>query len=239
MTAVDQGASPQSAAFFDVDGTLAKTTIVHYYIYFRRRRMSRAVGAVWLAFYWLKCIYYLVLDKISRSRLNIVFYRGYRRLNTKDIHSMARDCHDEIVRPRFFAEGGRCVESHRRAGRQVVLVTGSVDFTIQPLAEELGVNGMLARSLVESNGVFTGELDGPPIGEEEKVRQMRRYAEENGIDLSKSYAYGDSIADLPMLEAVGMPHVVNPDRALQAIARARGWPTHRWTVGGDEEDATE
>ncbi len=239
MTAADQGASQQSAAFFDVDGTLAKTTIVHYYIYFRRRRMSRGVGAVWLAFYWLKCIYYLVLDKISRSRLNIVFYRGYRRLNTKEIRSMACDCHDEIVRPRFFAQGGRCVESHRRAGRRVILVTGSVDFTIQPLAEELRVNGMLARSLVESNGVFTGELDGPPIGEEEKVRQMRRYAEENDIDLSKSYAYGDSIADLPMLEAVGMPHVVNPDRALLAIARARGWPTHHWTVGGNGEDATE
>ncbi|MCH8148737.1 MAG: HAD family hydrolase [Planctomycetes bacterium] len=239
MTAADQGGPRQSAAFFDVDGTLAKTTIVHYYVYFRRRRMSRAVGAIWLAFYWLKCIYYLLLDKISRSRMNVVFYRSYRRFRTKEILSMARDCHDEIVRPRFFPEGGRCVESHRRAGRQVVFVTGSVDFTVQPLAEELGVQCMLARSLVESNGAFTGELDGPPIGEEEKARQMRRYADENDIDLSKSYAYGDSIADLPMLEAVGMPHVVNPDRALQAIARARGWPTHHWTVGGNGEDATE
>ena len=238
MTAEDKGATSQSAAFFDVDGTLAKTTIVHYYIYFRRRRMSRAVGAIWLACYWLKCIYYLVLDKISRNRLNIVFYRSYRRLKAKDVHSMARDCHNEVIRPRFFPEGGRCVESHRRAGRHVVLVTGSVDFTIEPLAEELGVTGMLACSLVESDGVFTGELGGPPIGEEEKVRQVRRYAEENGIDLSQSYAYGDSIADLPMLEAVGMPHAVNPDRALKAVARARGWPMHEWTVDGSGEDAT-
>ena len=74
---------------------------------------------------------------------------------------------------------------------------------------------------------------------EENARQLRREVEQNGLDLSKSYAYGASIADLPMVEEVSMPPVVNPHRALRAIARARGWPTHHWTVDGDEEDATE
>ena len=89
---------------------------------------------------------------------------------------------------------------------------------------------MLAPSLLESEGRFTGELDGPPIGEQEKARRIRRFAEENDISLSRSHAFGDSIADLPMLEVVGHPHVVNPDRALSAIARARAWATHHWVV---------
>ena len=148
MAGEDKGPPRRTAAFFDVDGTLARTTIVHYYIYFRRRRMSRVGGAIWQVLYLLKCVYYLLLDRISRSRMNIVFYRSYRRLRACDIRSMACDCHKEIIQPRFFAQAGRCVESHRRAGRQVVLVTGSVDFTIEPLSEELGATFMLARSLV-------------------------------------------------------------------------------------------
>ena len=64
----------------------------------------------------------------------------------------------------------------------------------------------------------------------EKANRIRRFADAGGIDLSLSHAYGDSIADLPMLESVGHPHVVNPDKALAATAKSRNWPMHRWTV---------
>ena len=90
---------------------------------------------------------------------------------------------------------------------------------------------VIAPSLVESNGLFTGKLGGPPIGTEEKARQVRSYAQTHDIDLAQSHAYGDSIADLPMLECVGFPHAVNPDRALAAIARERNWPVHQWSIG--------
>ncbi|MHC4697681.1 MAG: HAD family hydrolase [Planctomycetota bacterium] len=220
----------QAAAFFDVDGTLVQTTIVHYYMYFRRRRMSLIVGMLWHAGFLAKCGYYLILDKINRSTLNVVFYRSYAGLPVRDIKALARDCYRDVIEPRFFEQAAPCVDEHRRAGREVVLVTGSIAFIIDPLASRLGIAHVVAPSLVESNGRFTGELDGPPISDEEKARRVRQFADENHIDLSQSHAYGDSIADLPMLETVGHPHAVNPDKALAAAAHARGWPTHRWSV---------
>lgn len=220
------------AVFFDVDGTLVATTIVHYYIYFRRRRMSSFWGGIWSTLYLLKCAYYLVLDKISRSYLNVVFYRSYGGLEVGKIKALVPDCHRDVIKPRRFRQAADCIADHRAAGRRIVLVTGSIDFIVEPLAGELAVDDVLAPALIESDGRFTGALDGPPIGEVEKARRVRRFAEESDIDLTQCYAYGDSIADLPMLEAVGHPNTVNPDRALGAVARSRGWPTHRWTVVG-------
>ncbi len=225
----------KAAAFFDVDGTLIHTTIVHYYDYFRRRRMSRLVGRLWHVAFMLKCVLYLVLDKINRSRLNIVFYRSYRGLSAADVKSQAEDCYRDVIRPRRFLEAEACLQEHRDSGCDVVLVTGSIDFIIAPLARVLGVTHVLAPALLESDGRFTGSLDGPPIGDEEKARRIRQFAAEHGIDLAQSHAYGDSIADLPMLECVGFPHAVNPDNALAATARSRGWPVHRWTVATTAE----
>jgi fatty acyl-CoA reductase len=224
-----------AATFFDVDGTLVQTTIAHYYAYFRRQSMSPLWAKLWYAAFMIKCGYYLLLDKISRSTLNVIFYRSYRGLPVEGIKAKAADCYREVIKPRRYQQAAESIAEHRRSGRKIVLVTGSIDFIIAPLAEELGVGGVLAPSLVESNGRFTGDLDGPPIGEEEKARRIRRYAEEHNIDLSQSHAYGDSIADLPMLEVVGFPHVVNPDKALAATAKARGWPMHRWTVAPSSE----
>lgn len=219
------------AAFFDVDGTLVKTTIVHYYMYFRKRQMPRWVRGLWQAAYTVKCLGYLVLDKIDRSRLNVVFYRSYRGMEAAWVRGQVGNCHRDVIAPRCFAEARPCVQEHQGAGRRIVLVTGSIDFIVEPLATELGADHVIAPALVEAGGRFTGALDGPPIGNEEKAGRIRAFADETGIDLSASYAYADSIADLPMLEVVGHPQVVNPDKRLGAVAAKRGWPVHRWFVG--------
>jgi len=222
--------SCKAAAFFDVDGTLAKTNIVHYYVYFRRRQMSRVWGMCWQALFMLKCLYYLLLDKIDRSMLNVVFYRSYAGLSVEKIKALMEDCHKDVIKPRKFAQAPGCLEEHRRAGRRIVCVTGSIDFLLAPLMRELAVDDLIAPTLVESNGQFTGALDGPPVGNGEKARRMRRFAETHDLDLTESFAYGDSIADLPMLETVGHPRVVNPDKKLSAVAKKRGWPIHHWSV---------
>ncbi len=216
--------------FFDVDGTLIRSTIVHYYVYFRRRQLSGLRRELWYGAFLLKCVYFLVLDKIDRSRFNVAFYRSYRGLPATAIEAWAEDCHGSVIKPRQYEQVKACVEEHRRAGRQVVLVTGSVDFIMTPLARDLGADAVIASSLVEVDGRFTGELDGLPIGQQEKARRVLEFARAHGIDLSQSHAYGDAIADLPMLEAVGSPHVVNPDKALGDVAKTRGWPVHHWTL---------
>lgn len=226
----DEIVGTRAAAFFDVDGTIQETTIVDYYMYFRARRMSPRWRPIWRALYLLRCIPYLVLDKIDRSRLNVVFYRSYARLSVADVTSLVSDCFQDVMLPRQFPAAFRCVKEHRAVDRSVVLVTGSIGFIIEPLAEHLGGVDVLAPTLLESDGRFTGELSGPPVGDEEKARRVRHYAERNGIDLASSFAYGDSIADLPMLECVGHPQAVNPDRALARKAREKDWPIHRWSL---------
>jgi len=220
----------REAAFFDVDGTLCDTTIAHYFRYFMFRRLSPLSGKLWYGTFLVKCVYYVLLDKFDRLRLNVVFYRNYAGLPTAEIKAQAADCHQHVVEPRRFSQASECIGEHRRAGRAIILVTGSLDFIIQPLAAEIRADAVIAARLVESNRCFTGKLDGPPIGGAEKGKRMREFAAEQGIDLDRSHAYGDSMADLPMLEVVGFPHVVNPDRGLSATARRRGWPTHHWTV---------
>ncbi len=220
----------QAAAFFDVDGTLVSTHIVHQYVYIRRQMIPGVLRPLWTgAFYALKGPYYKALDRISRTKLNIVFYRSYAGLPAGKVRSLVESCFENVLRPHLFHEGSACINEHRAAGRRIVFVTGSIDFIIEPLARHLGADAVIAPRLVERDGRFTGELDGPPVGEEEKARRMNEYAEREDIDLSKSFAYGDSIADVPMLRSVGNPGVVNPDRLLATAAREMGWPVYRWT----------
>jgi len=230
VSAASTDAQPKIAAFFDVDGTLCDTTIAHYYRYFMLRRLPGWRGRLWHAAFLAKCGYYLLLDRVDRLRLNVVFYRNYAGLATAEIKSQAEDCYHDVIVPRRFVEAADAVGKHRDAGHAVVFVTGSLDFVMAPLARAVRATHVLASRLTEMDGRFTGQLADAPIGAEEKARLMRAYAETNGIDLSQSHAYGDSMADLPMLEAVGFPHAVNPDRGLRALARARGWPTHQWTL---------
>jgi len=218
------------AAFFDVDGTLVDSTIAHYFRYFMFRRLPPWRARLWYAGFLVRCGYYMALDRVDRGRLNVVFYRNYAELPVDEITSQAADCYREFIVPRRFVEAWDSIDEHRRRDHEIVLVTGSIDFIIAPLATAIGASGVLAAGLEQRNGRFTGELTGPPVGAEEKARQMSQYAAANGIDLAQSHAYGDSSADLPMLETVGFPHAVNPDRKLTATARLRGWPIHYWRV---------
>jgi HAD superfamily hydrolase (TIGR01490 family) len=218
----------RAAAFFDVDGTLVGRHIVHHYIYIRRRMLPALVRPLWTGAFYLKAPYYLMLDKLSRTRLNVVFYRNYAGLGSEAVRSFVQDNFEHVIRPHLFKEGFECVAEHRRAGRRVVLVTGSIDFIMAPLARFLDADEVLAPKLIERDGRFTGELDGPPVGSEEKARRISAYAKANGLHLASSFAYGDSIADLPMLQEVGHPHAINPDKSLEQAARRQGWPAQRW-----------
>lgn len=225
-----------AAAFFDVDGTLVDRHIVHHFLFIRRRMLPRAIRALWTGVFFVKAPYYLVLDKLSRTRLNEVFYRNYAGLRSDIVRGHVEDCFREVICPNLFEEAPGCVAEHRAAGRRIVLVTGSIDFIIAPLARFLGADDVIAPQLVEQAGRFTGELNGPAVGHLEKARRIEAYARGQTLDLSASFAYGDSIADLPMLQAVGHPHVVNPDKPLSLTARRRGWPILRWTPRHPDAD---
>jgi phosphoserine phosphatase len=177
-TVPDAGRKP--AAFFDVDGTLVQTTIVHYYVYFRRRRMSPLVGTLWYAIYLIKCTYYMLLDRIDRSKLNIVFYRSYAGLSAAEIKAQADDCYRDVIKPRQFAEGVACVGEHRKAGHEIVLVTGSIDFIMEPLA---ALHGRARRPSYRRGG------EGPPYS------PIRRRARDRSLAVTRLRGQHCGLAD--------------------------------------------
>jgi phosphoserine phosphatase len=132
------------------------------------------------------------------------------------------------VTPLVYAEALAIMEEHRGAGRRVVVISASPEEIVRPLCRYLGIDDIIAtRAAVDEDGRYTGELELYAYGPG-KADAMRAMAEEEGIDLDASYAYSDSITDLPMLEAVGHPIVVNPDSELTKTAAERGWQVRRF-----------
>jgi HAD superfamily hydrolase (TIGR01490 family) len=132
------------------------------------------------------------------------------------------------VLPRLYPEMVREAHEHQDAGRKVYVVTAASNELAETLAHVLLFDGGIGTRSEVNDGVYTGRPAGPFVYREGKAEEIRRVAEEEGIDLSESYAYSDSESDLPMLRAVGHPVVVNPDAELERIAREEGWQIKRF-----------
>jgi HAD superfamily hydrolase (TIGR01490 family) len=217
-----------AAAFFDVDGTLTRTTILDPLIWYQRARLSRPRFALWAAGLIAQVPYYLWLDQHSRSRFNVVFYRRYAGLNAAAMRDWHRQTFADNLRRTIFPAALECVAEHRRQGHHVVLVTGALDFVMRPLAEFVQADDLIALSLADREGVFIGELNDPPIADEHKAALVREYAQRHGIDLAQSFAYGNSLGDAPMIACAGHPVAANPDRPLRRLATERGWRSVEW-----------
>lgn len=220
--------SGSAAAFFDVDGTLVDSDIVRYGVEIRTAAMSAPRRALWIAGFLPRIPYYMVLDRKSRAAFQRAFYRVYRGLAADELVERSEALFHDHVEPRLFPAGLSRLADHRRRGHRVVLVSGSVEAIVRPLAERLQVRDVLAPRLETTDGRLTGELDRPPLAGGRKAEAVREFARENGIDLEASYAYADSLDDLPMLEVVGRPAAVNPDGRLLQVALERGWDVYRW-----------
>jgi HAD superfamily hydrolase (TIGR01490 family) len=133
------------------------------------------------------------------------------------------------VLPRVFPQMLDEVHAHQDAGRPTFIVSAAGNDTVESLAQVLGMEGGIGtRYEVGADGNFTGRLEGPFVYGPGKVEAMQAFADRHEIDLDASYAYSDSLSDLPMLRAVGNPVAVNPDPPLAALAREEGWQTMRF-----------
>jgi HAD superfamily hydrolase (TIGR01490 family) len=139
---------------------------------------------------------------------------------------VAETLHD-LINPLVYDEAVALFEEHRTAGRDVVIVSSSGEEVVRPIGEMLGVDRVVATRMVVEDGLYTGDIEFYAYGEGKAVA-MRELAAEHGYDLAASYAYSDSMTDLPMLEAVGHPTAVNPDKPLRKVATERGWPVREF-----------
>jgi HAD superfamily hydrolase (TIGR01490 family) len=129
----------------------------------------------------------------------------------------------QIIGPFVYAEARGLLERHRRDGHDVVIVSTSGQEIVGPIGAMLGASAVIATRLGIADGRYNGTVDFYAYGQA-KADHVRELAVQRGYQLSDCYAYSDSVTDLPLLEAVGHPHVVNPDRGLRKVARLRGWP---------------
>lgn len=146
-----------------------------------------------------------------------------------ELRGWGREIAREQIIPRVYEGMTRIVGRHAAAGDETYLVTAAPVELAEIVTEALGMTGALGtRSELDDEGRYTGRLDGPVLHGPAKAEEVRRFAGVEGLDLGGSAAYSDSINDLPLLEAVGEPHAVNPDHRLRLIARERGWPVHEF-----------
>ena len=148
------------------------------------------------------------------------YLRGIQRSTLEEI---ARESFETRLKQDIYVGAVRMLDDCRRAGREVMLATSSFDIIVQPLAEHLHVDGVLASALEFEGGTCTGRITGTPMFRGEKRQRVLRFLRDRGTDPRDCSFHSDSIYDLPLLEAVGRPVAVNPDRKLRRIARTRGW----------------
>ncbi len=143
------------------------------------------------------------------------------------MRAVAQDALQEVITPYIYAEARELLDHHRQQGHDIAIVTASVSVLVEPIFHELGADHLIASELEEVDGTFTGQLIHYNKGQT-KVDRLRALAADHNYDLDASYAYTDSISDLPLLESVGNPRPVNPDRQLRKIALERDWPVQRF-----------
>ena len=210
------------AAFFDLDKTVISksSSLALSRPMYRAGLVSRSAllrGA------FAQIVYLLVgaderkMERLKDSMLALTV--GWERQQVEDI---AREALTTLIDPYIYLEAVDLMELHRARGRRVFIVSSSPEEVVRPLAEHLGAVEVIATRAEVQDGRYTGKLAFYCYGANKAVA-MEEVAARDGVDLSSSYAYSDSITDLPMLEAVGQPVAVNPDRDLRRIAAERGW----------------
>jgi HAD superfamily hydrolase (TIGR01490 family) len=214
---------PRTAAFFDLDKTvIAKSsTLAFSKAFFDQGLINRRAV---LKSSYAQFIYLLSgadHDQMDRMRVHLTnMCAGW---DVEQVKSIVNETLHDVVTPLVFAEAADLIAGHKLCGRDVVVVSASGQELVAPIARALGATHAMATRMVVEDGKYTGEIAFYCYGEG-KVQAIRELAAREGYALEHCYAYSDSITDLPMLEAVGHPSVVNPDRALRKEAIARGWP---------------
>lgn len=218
------------AAFFDLDKTvIAKASMAAFgRTLYREGFISKRIliRALWAQLVFLHLG--ASQEKLAQIRESVLrLTKGWEQQKVRDL---VREAMHEVVEPIIFSEALDLIESHRAAGHRVVIISASPAEIVGPLAEHLQIEDWIAsRAKVDEEGRYTGEMEYYSYGPY-KAEAMADMSAKFGLDLKASYAYSDSATDLAMLEAVGHPVAVNPDRVLAKVAKEKGWEVRTFSL---------
>lgn len=230
-TVPEPPSDPRAAAFFDVDNTmLVGASMYHFARGMAARKLFRWRDLVSFTLRQarLRMTGENTADMHSARDSALAFVAGKKVI---DIVELGEQIYDEEMAGRIWSGTYALARLHVSAGQRVWLVTATPVELARIIADRLELTGALGTVAEEHDGCYTGRLVGEVLHGEAKARAVRGLATREGLDLARCSAYSDSINDLPMLELVGNPVAVNPDSALRAEAKARGWPVRDFRTG--------
>lgn len=212
------------AAFYDLDGTLISTNLVHIFAYYARNDQGILKSLRRTAATVLGIPLFVAADLYSRKVFNDIFFKWYTGQSEDRLRYLSEELFEEVIRPAIYPGTVPLLENSRSIGLRQVVVTGALDITIKPLLKHLGITEFVANRLEFVDGRATGRLVPPVVASASKASWIRDYTEKEGISLNDCYAYADSMSDLPMLSVVGHPTATNPDLRLKSTAVRHDWP---------------
>jgi HAD superfamily hydrolase (TIGR01490 family) len=214
-------------AVFDFENTLIASNVVESYAWLATRRLGTPARALVAAKLVAQAPGLWALDRRDRGDFLRDFYRRYEGAPVAQVREDAWELWTTFLLAKAFPDGLARVRQHRRAGHRTVLLTGALDFVVEPLRPLF--DDIVCPTMAERAGRLTGELDQVPPTGEARAQLIVERAEGLGFSVAECVAYADSTSDLPLLETVGYPVAVNPEAKLAAVARRRGWLVEHWS----------
>lgn len=226
------GAGRGVGAFFDVDNTIIRgASAFHLAVALRRRGILGLRDILKFAVQQARYLAFgenrRAMDEVRDDALEIV-----AGLSVAEMGLVAEDTYDEVLHLRIFPAARRLLDEHLAAGHAVWLVTAGPAEIGELIARRLGATGALGTVLERADGRYTGRLVGDLLHGTAKAEAVVQLAEREGIRLADSFAYGDSAHDVPLLNLVGTPVAINPDRRLRRHANRAGWPIRDFRTRG-------
>ncbi len=217
-----------TASYFDVDGTLVHTNLLHTALYYLANEINPARSALSLGKLAMRAPRLLWAELRDRRTFNELLFECFAGTSEDRLMVLADDTFNWAMKQALYEGARDLIRRSKAEGHEVVLISGALDFLLERLAREVGADTWIGNRLEIKDNYATGKILRPVVAGPTKARLIVDHARARGHDLSECFAYSDSYSDVPMLSVVGRPAAVNPDAALLRLARAYSWPIVRF-----------
>ncbi len=213
-----------SASYFDVDGTLVRTNLIHPTLYYLRAQVTPIKSFKMLARAFSRGPAMALAELRDRRIFNEMLYASFEGMTEDRLRLFSEEIHEEVLKPQLYKGARDLIQRSLDKGHEVVLISGALEVVLEHFAKDVGAQTIIANRLEVKNHRLTGKMLRPIVAGPEKALLIRQHAAAKGYDLNHCNAYSDSYSDVPMLSVVGHPAAVNPDKKLKQLALAYQWP---------------